>query len=101
MHSPFPAPCLQCPACRVPLASAERHGLQIDHCPQCGGLWLERGELDAMVSRGPQPSPDPAPPPPREMGGGGGWLGHFQFPAHDRGFGRKPADAGKRWRGPA
>ncbi len=95
MHSPFPASALKCPACRVPLITNEQQGIRLDQCPQCEGAWLDRRGLKKLAGRG---APTPAPPPPQELGGGGGWLGHFQFPSPDRGFGRKPEGAGKRWR---
>ncbi|MBN9789515.1 hypothetical protein DMP17_13010 [Pseudonocardia sp. TMWB2A] len=40
-----------CPTCRVPLSMAERQGVEIDFCPQCRGVWLDRGELDKIIER--------------------------------------------------
>jgi len=40
-----------CPVCRVPLSMSERHGVEIDFCPQCRGVWLDRGELDKIIAR--------------------------------------------------
>ena len=42
---------MQCPACRVPLAMSDRQGIEIDYCPQCRGVWLDRGELDKIIER--------------------------------------------------
>ena len=42
---------LLCPACMVELKIAERQGVEIDYCPQCRGIWLERGELDKILER--------------------------------------------------
>ena len=42
---------LLCPACMVELALAERQGIEIDYCPKCRGVWLERGELDKILER--------------------------------------------------
>jgi uncharacterized protein len=42
---------MNCPHCNVTLAVAERQGVEIDHCPQCRGVWLDRGELDKIVER--------------------------------------------------
>lgn len=42
---------LLCPACRVALAMSERQGIEIDYCPQCRGVWLDRGELDKIIER--------------------------------------------------
>jgi hypothetical protein len=30
---------------------SERHGIEIDYCPQCRGVWLDRGELDKIIER--------------------------------------------------
>ncbi len=42
---------LLCPACRVDLVMSERQGVEIDYCPQCRGVWLDRGELDKILER--------------------------------------------------
>ena len=52
---------MSCPVCRVPLTMSERQGVEIDYCPQCRGVWLDRGELDKIIERSSQ---DLAPPPP-------------------------------------
>jgi Zn-finger nucleic acid-binding protein len=43
-----------CPVCRVDLVMADRQGVEIDYCPQCRGVWLDRGELDKIVERSAQ-----------------------------------------------
>ena len=43
---------MKCPNCDVDLLMAERQGVGIDYCPQCRGVWLERGKLDTIVDRG-------------------------------------------------
>ncbi len=40
-----------CPRCGVGLAMSERQGIEIDYCPQCRGVWLDRGELDKIIER--------------------------------------------------
>ena len=40
-----------CPICRVDLVMSERQGVEIDYCPQCRGVWLDRGEPDKVVER--------------------------------------------------
>lgn len=40
-----------CPACTVSLVMTERQGIEIDYCPQCRGVWLDRGEFDKMIER--------------------------------------------------
>ena len=43
---------MQCPACaNVTLVMADRQGVEIDYCPQCRGVWLDRGELDKIIDR--------------------------------------------------
>ncbi len=42
---------LLCPACRVDLVMSERNGVEIDYCPRCRGVWLDRGELDKILER--------------------------------------------------
>lgn len=46
-----PAVGMPCPVCRVPLVMSERQGVEIDYCPQCRGIWLDRGELDKIIER--------------------------------------------------
>ena len=43
----------------------ERQGIEIDYCPKCRGVWLDRGELDKLIERGSQAGGDvrTAPPP--------------------------------------
>lgn len=43
---------MQCPACQTTkLAIADRQGIEIDYCPDCRGVWLDRGELDKIIER--------------------------------------------------
>src|SRR5690242_10467575 len=42
---------LPCPVCRVVLVMTERQGIEIDYCPKCRGVWLDRGELDKIIER--------------------------------------------------
>ena len=43
---------------------SERSGIEIDYCPECRGVWLDRGELDKILERSiTQPAPAAAPPP--------------------------------------
>lgn len=55
---------LLCPSCRVSLVMSERSGIEIDYCPQCRGIWLDRGELDKIIERSAResaPAPQPQP----------------------------------------
>ena len=40
-----------CPVCNVDLLLSERSGVEIDYCPKCRGVWLDRGELDKIIER--------------------------------------------------
>jgi uncharacterized protein len=42
---------MQCPMDGTTLEIAERSGVEIDYCPQCRGVWLDRGELDKIIDR--------------------------------------------------
>lgn len=42
---------MNCPVCNVELRIADRQGVEIDYCPKCRGVWLDRGELDKLIER--------------------------------------------------
>jgi Zn-finger nucleic acid-binding protein len=43
---------MKCPVCsNTDLLMTERLGIEIDYCPQCRGVWLDRGELDKIIER--------------------------------------------------
>jgi Zn-finger nucleic acid-binding protein len=43
---------MKCPVCKTPdLLMTERQGMEIDYCPTCRGVWLDRGELDRLAVR--------------------------------------------------
>lgn len=42
---------MQCPSCQTMLLMSDRHGVEIDYCPECRGVWLDRGELDRIIER--------------------------------------------------
>ncbi|QOV89058.1 TFIIB-type zinc ribbon-containing protein [Humisphaera borealis] len=42
---------MNCPQCQTSLVMSERQGVEIDYCPQCRGVWLDRGELDKIIER--------------------------------------------------
>jgi len=81
---------LLCPTCRVNLTMSERQGIEIDYCPQCRGVWLDRGELDKIIERSeavaaPAPRASAPPPPPPQQ--------QPQYREHghdDRYYGSKP-----------
>lgn len=45
---------MKCPTCNVNLVMTERSGVEIDYCPDCRGIWLDRGELDKIIERSGQ-----------------------------------------------
>lgn len=51
---------MNCPACgNVNLVMSERQGIEIDYCPQCRGVWLDRGELDKIIEKSSSQSAAP------------------------------------------
>ena len=66
---------MKCPVCTtVNLVMSERQGVEIDYCPDCRGVWLDRGELDKILQRAaqqdaptaaPQQAPQPQPQQPQ------------------------------------
>jgi Zn-finger nucleic acid-binding protein len=42
---------MKCPTCSTTLVMADRQGIEIDYCPDCRGVWLDRGELDKIIER--------------------------------------------------
>ena len=83
MRSADQVAAMQCPVCRVPLAMSDRQGIEIDYCPQCRGVWLDRGELDKIIERSgvpanaPQPAPS-QPTPSHATWGGQPGYGHYR-----------------------
>lgn len=84
MRTPEAVAGMLCPVCKVGLHMSDRQGIEIDYCPQCRGIWLDRGELDKIIERsgaGEAPAapqaPQAPPPPPQQPGGpwqqGGGY----------------------------
>ncbi|MEN9392062.1 MAG: hypothetical protein RLZZ104_405, partial [Pseudomonadota bacterium] len=74
---------MPCPVCRVPLAMSDREGIEIDYCPQCRGVWLDRGELDKIIERSAAPQVQPGAP-------------HAPYPAQP--FGQPPSFGHKEYR---
>ncbi len=60
---------MNCPKCNIALSMTDRQGVEIDFCPQCRGIWLDRGELDKIIERaGPSLAPPPAASPAHSSG---------------------------------
>ncbi len=51
---------MQCPVDGADLVMSERSGVEIDYCPKCRGVWLDRGELDKIIERAGPSAPAPA-----------------------------------------
>lgn len=47
---------MNCPVDGTELRISDRQGIEIDYCPQCRGVWLDRGELDKVLERSPRTS---------------------------------------------
>lgn len=55
---------MKCPVCTtVNLVMSERQGVEIDYCPECRGVWLDRGELDKIIERSVSQELSPPQPP--------------------------------------
>ena len=54
---------MKCPIDGTELVMTDRSGVEIDYCPQCRGVWLDRGELDKIIERNHTAAPPPPPPP--------------------------------------
>lgn len=53
---------MRCPTDDTPLAITDRQGIEIDYCPECRGVWLDRGELDKLIERSAIATPPPSAP---------------------------------------
>lgn len=42
---------MNCPTCNISLLVSDRQGVDVDYCPQCRGIWLDRGELDKITKK--------------------------------------------------
>jgi len=52
---------MKCPTCTdTALVMSDRQGVEIDYCPQCRGVWLDRGELDKLIERSATTASTPA-----------------------------------------
>ena len=45
---------MKCPNCGATLVMSDRQGVEIDYCPDCRGVWLDKGELDKIIERAAQ-----------------------------------------------
>lgn len=77
---------MKCPVDNETLVMTERSGVEIDYCPTCRGVWLDRGELDKIIERA-APAAAPAAQGGYERGQGGYERGHG---GGHSGYGGKP-----------
>ena len=42
---------MKCPNCEETLVMSDRQGIEIDYCPKCRGVWLDKGELDKIIEK--------------------------------------------------
>lgn len=77
-----------CPVCQTELMLADRQGIEIDYCPKCRGIWLDRGELDKLIERSDMRESYKSPTPlRREDDHDDGYTSHE--PYDNRGYPRK------------
>lgn len=96
-----------CPLDGTPLIMTDRQGVEIDYCPKCRGVWLDRGELDKIIERSAAQSPADSVRPnhrsapqythpmdarDQSRGHQGGYQGSPQDGYQDRHQGRHPRD---------
>lgn len=88
---------MKCPSCPdATLAMTDRQGVEIDYCPSCRGVWLDRGELDKLIERAstapgaqaPAAAPHPGAPQQRPDFVDSDY-GHHGGQGHARGYRRK------------
>lgn len=75
---------MSCPVCGVSLSMSDRQGIEIDYCPQCRGVWLDRGELDKIIERS-----GPATVPAREVPAQNAYPGQAPQYGHKAQYGYK------------
>ena len=84
---------MACPVDGAALVMSERSGIEIDYCPTCRGVWLDRGELDKIIERNAETSAPPpqaqqpqhAPPPQQQQA----WGQQRDTRGHDS-YGQRP-----------
>ena len=52
---------MKCPSDNATLVMSDRAGIEIDYCPECRGVWLDRGELDKIIDRSASAAPQATP----------------------------------------
>ena len=76
---------MKCPVCKdVNLVMSDRQGVEIDYCPECRGVWLDRGELDKIIERTATPAAVPSAPPQAPQRPGGYEHKDSHYPKHKK-----------------
>lgn len=52
---------MNCPICNVTLLMGDKQGIEVDYCPDCRGIWLEKGKLEKIIERSASYSPNQRP----------------------------------------
>lgn len=66
---------MKCPNCNETLLMTERNKIEIDYCPVCRGIWLDKGELDKMLEYAEQQHKQSQQP---------GYNGQQHYPDHKK-----------------
>jgi Zn-finger nucleic acid-binding protein len=77
---------MACPIDGTTLVMSERQGIEIDYCPSCRGVWLDRGELDKIIERSGTAEQAAPPPPPQ----GQPWGSPPPQQQYGHGYAQKP-----------
>jgi len=76
---------MKCPVCTgIDLKMSERLGVEIDYCPECRGVWLDRGELDKIIERSEAQTATNTPPQPPPQ---------YQQPVYNQHHGKQEHDS--------
>lgn len=76
---------MNCPKCNITLLMTDRQGVEIDYCPQCRGIWLDRGELEKIIERSSEYNPGAQPGyPPTGYPPPGHHDGHYRHYDHNK-----------------
>ena len=85
---------MSCPVDGATLVMSERQGIEIDYCPTCRGVWLDRGELDKIIERSntvaaPAPAQSAPPPPQQQAPWGAPPPQHYGHGQHGKPYKRR------------
>lgn len=89
---------MKCPRCNtINLNLMERQGVELDYCPECRGIWLDRGELDKIIERSYTPATVPGYP--EHQGHHGEYREQYHGNRHhdDHGYGHGNPHRKKSW----